>query len=77
MSIRLTLPHGMKLTDWADQVILDLDSYGIFGVLLHEEEWQNWGMQFVNNAALRENIPTPYSFQEWHEWAERFCQAVE
>jgi len=67
----------MKLGDWADQVALDLDPYGAFGRLQDESQWQDWGMQFVNNATLKENIPIPYSFNDWQDWAERFCQVVE
>jgi hypothetical protein len=67
----------MKLGDWADQVALDLDPYGAFGRLQDESQWQDWGMQFVNNATLRENIPIPYGFSDWKDWAERFCQVVE
>ena len=77
MSVRITLPTGMKLGDWADQVALDLDPYGAFGRLQDESQWQDWGMQFVNNATLRENIPIPYGFSDWKDWAERFCQVVE
>jgi len=77
MSVRITLPTGMKLGDWADQVALDLDPYGAFGRLQDESQWQDWGMQFVNNATLKENIPIPYSFNDWQDWAERFCQVVE
>jgi hypothetical protein len=77
MSIRITLPTGMKLSDWADQIALDLDPYGAFGRLQDEAHWQDWGMQFVNNASLKENIPIPYNFNDWQDWAERFCQTVE
>ena len=77
MSLWITLPTGIKLNDWADQVALDLDPYGAFGRLQDESQWQDWGMQFVNNASLKENIPIPYSFNDWQDWAERFCQTVE
>ena len=33
MSIQVTLPTGMGLRDWADQIALDLDPYGAFGRL--------------------------------------------
>jgi hypothetical protein len=34
-------------------------------------------MQFLNNMTLKENFPIPYYFDNWREWAERFCQALE
>lgn len=75
--MRVTLPTNMALRDWADQITLDLDPYGAFGRLDHEEQWQNWAMQFLNNLSLKENFPVPYNFDDWKEWAERFCQTIE
>lgn len=77
MRVRLTLPTGMQLQDWADQVALDLDSYGALGRLDDVDNWQNWAMQFLNNTTLGRNFPLPYDFDDWREWAERFCQAAE
>jgi len=77
MRVRLTLPTGMALQDWADQVALDLDSYGALGRLDDVTNWQNWAMQFLNNTTLGRNFPLPYDFDDWREWAERFCQAAE
>ena len=77
MRVRLTLPTGMALQDWADQVALDLDSYGALGRLDDVTNWQNWAMQFLNNTTLGRNFPLPYDFDDWREWAERFCQATE
>ena len=77
MSIQVTLPTGMGLRDWADQIALDLEPYGTFGRLDDEDQWQNWAMQFLNNMTLRENFPIPYSFESWREGAERFCQVLE
>ena len=77
MSVRITLPTGMGLRDWADQVALDLDSFGAFGRLDDDSNWQNWAMQFLNNMSLKENFPVPYNFENWRDWAERFCQTLE
>lgn len=77
MSIRITAPTGMELRDWADQIALDLDSYGALGRLDDVENWQNWAMQFLNNTTLGRNFPLPYDFEDWREWAERFCQTAE
>jgi len=77
MSIRITSPTGMELRDWADQIALDLDSYGALGRLDDVENWQNWAMQFLNNTTLGRNFPLPYDFEDWREWAERFCQTAE
>lgn len=72
----VTLPTNMELMDWAAQVVLDLDPYGAFGRLSKEDEWQNWGVQFLNNTTIGRNLPIPYQFEDWREWAERFCQCL-
>jgi len=72
----VTLPTGMSLMDWADQITLDLDPYGSFGKLIDEKDWQNWAVRFSNNLTLKENLPVPYHFTDWRDWAERFCQAL-
>ena len=72
----ITLPTGMELLDWAAQIIIDLDSYGSFGRLDNPNRWQDWGMQFLNNTTIGRNLPIPYGFEDWREWAERFCQCL-
>jgi len=74
---QVTLPSYMSLSDWADQLVLDLDPFGAFRRLDDEANWQNWAMQFINNATLNENFPVPYHFNDWREWAERFCQVIQ
>lgn len=72
----VTRPSYMALRDWADQIALDLDSYGTFGRLDQDSEWQNWAMQFLNNTSLGKNFPNPYDFNHWQDWAERFVQSL-
>lgn len=72
----ITRPSFMKLQDWADQMMLDLDIYGTLGRLDDEANWQNWAMQFLNNTTLGRNLPLPYDFDDWRDWAERFAQAL-
>ena len=72
----ITRPYGMNLIDWADCVVLDLEAYGVFGKLMSESGWQDWGVQFLNNATLGRNLPNPYNFTTWREWAERMCGSL-
>ena len=72
----VTLPTNLELTDWANQVILDLDPYGAFGRLSDEARWQDWAVQFLNNTTIGRNPPIPYAYEDWREWAERFCQSL-
>ena len=76
MTTVITLPTYMSLRDWADQIVLDLDPYGRIGNLQDDTKWQDWGMQIINNTSLPETIPVPYYFDDWRDWAERFCQVL-
>ena len=72
----LTMPTGMELLDWSSQVIIDLDAYGSFGRLDDPSRWQDWGMQFLNNTTIARNLPIPYGFTDWREWAERLVGSL-
>lgn len=72
----ITLPAGMELMDWSSQVIIDLDAFGSFGRLQDPDQWQDWGMQFLNNTTIAGNLPNPYGFNNWKEWAERLVGAL-
>lgn len=73
----ITLPVNMTLQDWSDQVVLDLDKYGSFAKLI-DDDWRRWGIQFLANMGLGGyNLPNPYYFGDWPEWAERFCGAIQ
>lgn len=76
MILRVTLPIGMRLRDWADQLSLDLDPYGAIRRLDDETKWQDWAVQFVNSTRLPQNAPNPYNFTNWQDWAERFCEVT-
>jgi hypothetical protein len=72
----ITMPTNMELLDWAAQINLDLDSFGAFGRLDNPDRWQDWGMQFLNNTTIGRNLPVPYGFTDWREWAERLVGAL-
>lgn len=72
----ITRPTGMELLDWASQVIIDLDAYGAFGRLDDPNRWQDWGMQFLNNTSIGRNLPIPYGFTDWRDWAERLVGSL-
>lgn len=76
MTYFVTLPTGMQLQDWADQVCLDLDSAGPIGRLMDPTKWQEWGTQFLNISSIGCNLPQPQGFTDWRDWAERFCQEL-
>lgn len=78
MSFNITLPAGMTLTDWADQITFDLDNQTTLSKLMDERKWQDWAVQFVTVTGLSGyNIPTPYVFDSWKAWADSLCKALE
>jgi hypothetical protein len=76
MSQFLTLPGILALQDWADQVCLDLDANGPLSRLTNPDLWQDWAVQFLSLNSIGRNLPNPYGFKEWRDWAERFCGAL-
>ena len=78
MSFNITLPVGMELTDWADQITFDLDNQTSLSKLMDEKDWQNWAVQFVTATGLSTyNVPNPYDFVEWQTWADALCKALQ
>lgn len=68
----ITQPTGLPLREWADRVILDLERFGTFSKL-EGPDWQNWAAQFLNCIGLGPyNLPSPYYYDDWRDWAERF-----
>ena len=65
-------PVGMSLRDWADSLILTTNASWSFGRLDDEEHWQAWGAEFRNaNPFSTQQVPDPYAFSTWQEWAMR------
>ena len=78
MSFNITLPVGIKLKDWADQITYDLDNQTTLSKLIDDTKWQDWAVQFVTAPGLSTyNVPNPYEFEEWQDWADLFCKALE
>lgn len=73
----LTAPTNLSLLDWASQAVTDLSPFGIYGRLENENAWQDWAAQFLNSISLGRNIPDPYQFSDWREWAERLYGALQ
>lgn len=72
----LTHPTHMSLQDWADQAVFDLEITDTFGKI-DSADWPSWAVQFTDNLALGGDVPNPYMFGTWQEWAERLCEATQ
>ncbi len=63
-------PYGLNLHDWADSLALDLVGVG----RLVDDDWKTWATrQLIDNPNVDDNIPNPYEFDNWQDWAERVC----
>ena len=64
--------------DWADRMSLVLDSMVIPEKLLDPEEWREWATNILDTPNFEgQNVPNPYQFEDWMEWAMRFNQVVD
>jgi hypothetical protein len=71
-------PRNMRLTDWADSVILSVGDAWSFGRLVDEAAWQEWALAFVRAAPFTQrNLPDPRGFTDWREWAMRVYPMLE
>lgn len=70
----ITSPINLSLSDWADQLCLDLGHYGVIGSLVGED-WQAWGAQLLNAVAVN-GLPSPYAFSNWRDWAFRVAEVL-
>ncbi|QDH50428.1 hypothetical protein [Caulobacter phage KcrB] len=71
-------PRGMTLTDWADSVILSLTDAFAYGKLMNEAGWQDWATGLVRSPSFSaRNLPDPYAFKDWREWAMRAYPMLE
>lgn len=71
-------PRHMSLTQWADAVILSVTDTWAFGRLVDEERWQEWATGFVTAPGYSQrNLPDPYKFTDWREWADRAYPMLE
>lgn len=68
-------PKGMTLRDWSDSVQLALGDAWSVGKLVDEARWQDWAVAFAR--ASQRNVPDPYQFADWREWAMRAYPMLE
>lgn len=69
-------PVGMTLREWADGVIFTTsDAWGI-PRLSDEARWQDWATTLLR-AYETQNLPNPYAFTDWRDWARRVYPMLE
>ncbi len=71
-------PRGMTVIQWADRMSLILDSMVIPERLDDPEQWREWATNIIDTPNFEgQNVPIPYQFDNWMEWAMRFNQVVD
>lgn len=70
-------PAGMQLQPWADAVVAALGQYSNTITPLTGEDWQGWGIMFLNDPSLSTlDPPNPYAFTDWVDWGQRLTDAL-
>lgn len=71
-------PRGLDVVAWSSLVTPLLDQYGPIGVLRQPEQWQEWASHVMIQIGLDVvDLPTPYAYSDWREWAFRFNQITD
>ncbi len=72
-------PGSMDVITWTSQVTPLMDKYGPVGVLVDPKEWQSWAANVVLLLGISRgsDVPSPYYFDDWRVWADRFCQVTD
>ena len=69
-------PVNMTLRDWADSIIFTVRDVWSLGRLDDESRWQDWAAN-VSRAYATQNLPDPYQFGDWRDWARRVYPMLE
>lgn len=71
-------PRGMSVMEWTDRMTIVLDEMVIPEKLLDPAQWREWATNIIDTPNFEgQNVPNPYQFDDWREWAMRFNQVVE
>lgn len=76
--INVSDPRGASgFVEWADDNYETFVEFGFLPKATTEAAWQDWGAALLLMRDLVVfNIPDPYQFTDWREWAIRLMQAV-
>ncbi len=70
-------PRGMKASQWAAASTINLDRFGSVPAMHNDGDWRSWGASVSTLGALSGiNVPNPYDFSAFEEWAQRFNQSL-
>jgi hypothetical protein len=64
----LASPVGLQFVEWAAVAVEQLSSYGLPSAS-SDLEWQAWATNFSNGTLPGSQVPDPYGFSTWQDWA--------
>lgn len=71
-------PIMMDVLEWTDKMAPELiKDGGYLGRLDDPTQWREWArsVMLINND-LEGEVPNPYQFDDWRDWAQRFLQVA-
>lgn len=72
MSMGTIIPLGLTVQQWTDMNALYLSKFGAIP-RVENDDWREWAVQLLNLPTIHGiNIPSPYQYQDWTEWAHAF-----
>jgi hypothetical protein len=66
-------PEGMEAIEWFDRTTQIFDDLFPPFVLSRTEEWRDWA---ASARRAQSQVPDPYQFASWSDWADRFNQVM-
>lgn len=70
-------PRGLGVIEWTAQSTPALSKLAFVPRLLDAAKWKQWALDVIQEPGVAKFCPpTPFTFQNWWEWATRFNQLV-
>lgn len=70
--------QDMTVIEWADQMAFFIGSVTPYERLDDPEKWQDWAAKYIGEPTeLGQEMPNPYQFDDWREWAERLFYTID
>lgn len=73
----MIIPVNMTVIEWTDQMTEYVDQYGDIIKLSDPNDWQFWALSVIlSNEQWEAQVPNPFDYSDWREWAELFIGNV-
>lgn len=73
----MIIPVNMTVIEWTDQMTEYVDQFGDIIKLSDPNDWQFWALSVIlSNEQWEAQVPNPFNYSDWREWAELFIGNV-